>query len=307
MKKYHLFSFISLPLIVGAMLISCQSQTVLETPTQTEPPTEASLTTQTPECTAHTWGEWTVIKEASKLEDGQRQQLCTTCNTPNTEIIHATGSQGLRYASTESGIIVEGIGACSDADLIIPAYHNGKPIVAIKANAFLKCSKIQTVTLLGNVTDIGQFVFSQCPNLEKVTLCDSVKTLGAQIFSFSPALTEVVLSKELSALPYAAFLECSSLKKVVIPDSTTAIGEYCFRDCPALEEITIGAGVLQIGKYAFYGCQRLTSVEIPDGVTSIEEMTFGLCSSLTEVVIPKSVRSISEDAFWACESLSPQR
>ncbi|MBR3275006.1 MAG: InlB B-repeat-containing protein [Eubacterium sp.] len=37
--------------------------------------------------TGHTWGEWTVTKEATPTEDGERERICSVCKTKETETI----------------------------------------------------------------------------------------------------------------------------------------------------------------------------------------------------------------------------
>lgn len=40
---------------------------------------------------AHTWGEWSVSKEATQTENGERQRACTVCGAQQSETIPATG------------------------------------------------------------------------------------------------------------------------------------------------------------------------------------------------------------------------
>ncbi len=57
--------------------------------------TEISRTAKTVEKTAHTWGEWTVTKEATYDEEGSREHTCSVCGTKETEVIpkktHSSG------------------------------------------------------------------------------------------------------------------------------------------------------------------------------------------------------------------------
>lgn len=57
--------------------------------------TEISRTAKTIEKTAHTWGEWTVTKEATYDEEGSREHTCSVCGTKETEVIpkktHSSG------------------------------------------------------------------------------------------------------------------------------------------------------------------------------------------------------------------------
>ena len=41
--------------------------------------------------TGHAWGEWTVTKEATETEDGEKERVCANCEEVETETIPATG------------------------------------------------------------------------------------------------------------------------------------------------------------------------------------------------------------------------
>ncbi len=201
--------------------------------------------------------------------------ICLTCNED-------ISTKGLEYLDGEEDntLILAGMGAATDKNIIIPSVYNGKKIVSIGKSCFYKNTNIVSVDIPDSVTSIGDSAFYGCSSLTSITIPDSVTSIGQD-----------------------AFYNCSGLTSITIPDSVTSIGAWVFCDCSRLTSITIPDSVTSIGERTFFGCSRLTSITIPDSVTSIGEMTFYGCSGLTSVTIGNSVTSIGGDAFYGCSRL----
>lgn len=125
-------------------------------------------------------------------------------------------SKGLIYAVdvTVSYFLVKGIGSCTDTELIIPAEHDGLPVVGIAGNAFKDCGKIKRVVLSEGLRMICPGAFSGCEGITEVYLPDSLISIG-----------------------YMAFCGCKSLKSIRIPRSVDHIGGYALKDCIRLISI----------------------------------------------------------------------
>ena len=159
----------------------------------------------------------------------------------------------------------------------------------------------KNVTILSDVTSIGDYAFCYCDKLTSITIPSGVTSIGVAAFSYS-GLTSVTIPSSVTSIGMAAFAYCG-LKSVTIPSSVKSIEDYTFQYCSELKSVTIPSSVTSIGKCAFEACSSLTSVTIPSSVTSIGRKMFEGCSSLASVTIPSSVKSIGDYAFDGCSNL----
>lgn len=192
-------------------------------------------------------------------------------------------SEGLEYTLNMDGASysVNGIGTCTDADIVIPATYGGKPVTSIEESAFKDCSSPTSIYIPNSVTSIGDGAFQQCTSLTSITIPSSVTSIGG-----------------------GAFFYCTSLASVVIPDRVTSVREWAFAYCNSLTSITIPNSVTSISESAFYRCSALTSITIPDGVTSIGSKAFYMCDSLKSATFKGTPTSILADVFKDCNALT---
>ena len=62
-------------------------------------------------------------------------------------------SEGLEFTQNSDGTYsVSDIGNCEDADVVIPAKYDGKPVTGIDAYAFHDCEELTSITVGKNVT-----------------------------------------------------------------------------------------------------------------------------------------------------------
>ena len=166
----------------------------------------------------------TVTDEGSRLGHTWSDNVCTVCH------YDAGGSKGLNMVlNTETNTYsLNGIGACTDTEIEIPAIYNGLSVTTIGHEAFFNCYCLTSVTIPDSVTSIGNYAFDYCYDLTSVTIGNGVESIGEY-----------------------AFCNCTRLTSVVIPDSVTSIGNEVFAGCDGLTSITIGNGVESIGESAF--------------------------------------------------------
>ena len=169
---------------------------------------------------------------------------------------------------------------------------------------FYGCTNLKSVVIPNSVTRILSDAFNGCASLENVTIPEGTTTLGSRAFYGCTSLMSVTIPEGVTSIGYRAFDGCTGLTSVTIPGSVTSIGDGAFSGCTSLMSVTIPEGVTEIGYSAFSDCSSLTSVTIPGGVTSIGGEAFFGCTGLMSVTIPEGVTSIGGGAFFGCTSLT---
>lgn len=123
-------------------------------------------------------------------------------------------SEGLSFGqptNNKTYYFVEGIGTCTDTDIIIPPTYNGKPVSSIYSNAFSGCTNLTSITIPDSVTRIFVSAFSGCSSLTSITIPDSIISIGNNVFYGCTSLTSVVIPDSVTSIGTGAFYGCSSL------------------------------------------------------------------------------------------------
>lgn len=127
-------------------------------------------------------------------------------------------------------------------------------------------SKINSVTLHDNVTNVHATAFDNCENLS-LPEYDGALYVGTAENPYSVLLrakTSDVISVKVHPaariIGNSAFFDCISLNSITLPSSLQIICNYAFRNCSRLAEITIPKEVVSIGYQAFLGCNSLSRV-----------------------------------------------
>ena len=233
---------------------------------------------------------------------------------------------------------VMSIGTVTSKNLVIPDIYMGLPVTGIDNNAFYNCGFIESVTIGGNITEIGESAFAKCENLKSVH-ADSVEkwcgisfaNTGSNPMYFATEFYEgknlvenLVIPDSVTEIPDSAFYECKSIKSVktgstrigsnsfygcenlesVTIEETSEMGELAFADCPALKTLSFGNEVEMIGEYSFLRCVALEEVTIPSSVKKIADGAFMDCEGMTAAHLNDGLLSIGECAFSGCVSLA---
>lgn len=170
-------------------------------------------------------------------------------------------------------------------------------------------SKVKSVKITGDVTEIVDYAFSSCSNLTQVNItANGITGIGAVAFQNTKSLTTIQIPASVTTIGETAFFgsgistftvaEGSSSFKADNDDKAllTYDGKTLFAFAPkATDSYTIPDGVETIGSFSFLGT-AITSLEIPSSVKTIGEAAFE-SSALTSLVIPSSVETIGEAAF----------
>ena len=271
----------------------------------------------------HTYGEWTVTKNANCGQDGEMARYCT-CGAKQTEVIDGTGMHteitdfAVAPTCTKEGL-TEGK-HCSYCNTILVQ----QTVIPMLEHAYNTTYSFDTSFHWYACRDCG-FVKDKAEHTldegEMCTVCGEPigPTVGivydksadgtyAEVVGYNGSAKKIRIADTFEGLPVKtiydkAFYQNTTITSVIIPDSVTTIGDDAFYLCSNLTSMVIPDSVTTIGNSAFSNCYKLTSVVIPDSVTTIGNQVFLNCSSLTSMVIPDSVTTIGSSAFSGCSRL----
>lgn len=229
----------------------------------------------------------------------------TTVSFPNSLKgigFHAFDNSGLTSLSLPSGI--EGIGECAflHCDGLTSLDFTFDEDVSFGRGAFEACSNLTSVTLKGNLKNVGYSMFNDCESLAAVTLPDSVEYIYDYAFNDCTSLTSFAIPAGVKTIYREAF-SGSGITSITIPATLNDEYENAFSSCLDLTTVTFADGVTSIPEYAFYGCQSLTTVNIPSSVTSIGDYAFAE-TGLESVTLLPTVTYMGERVYSGCEKLT---
>lgn len=184
--------------------------------------------------------------------------------------------------------IVNGMGNCTDSNLILPNEHNGKPVKAVAENAFRDYTGIQSLVLNDNLMSIGEYAFAGCTNLKSLTL-----------------------NSELVSMEYS-FDKCTALTEIHIP-TFYIMKQEIVRNFPCKYDLYLNDSLvteisemnngwwITMDSY-FTNCKSLKRAVIRDSY--VNPSKFSNCTSLTDVLITDYVERIGDNAFTDCPALT---
>ena len=118
---------------------------------------------------------------------------------------HIEGSAGLEYTLSEDGTyyIFTSRGTCTDTDVVIGNWHDGKPVKEIAAQASnieaqQEKWKVNSITVSTGVT-VYNFGSLWCTETTKIVLSDNAEELPQAMMLGNPNLKEVVIGKGLKS------------------------------------------------------------------------------------------------------------
>ena len=201
-----------------------------------------------------------------KYENG----ACKVCGT------EAVASKGLQFvADSDGNYVVEGIGSCTDTQIVIPETYEGKAVVAIAGGAFADNGDIVQVVIPASVKKIGSNAFNRCINLASVSLAEGVESIGEKAFMYCTSLETVVVPDSVKTIQNGAFMACYGLEEVTLGAGLDKIASDVFFECYSLEVVDIAAGIKSIGDWAFYDCDMLTTVNFAGTDSDWNSIEFG--------------------------------
>ncbi len=175
-----------------------------------------------------------------------------------------------------------------------------KNLKEMQYNAFERNPLLEKVTFEdgGVLTTIGQQAFIECTKIESITLPNTITSMGGSVFQGCKALKEVGWPTTMTKIPGSTFNGCTSLPNFTIPSHVTRIEGSVFNGCTSFTEINIPSTVEYIGSDCWRGCTGVTKIIIDPNcpVTHIYAHTFD-GTRATEITLPNSVEQIGQSNF----------
>lgn len=188
----------------------------------------------------HSFSNWTLEYESGCGVSGKSTRVCSNCskveemeypplehvelppNIVGTEIRYycelcsvlirceeMRASVGLEIVD---GVVI-GIGACTDASIVIPSEHDGVAVTAIGEGAFKNQTHLVSVILPQSVNVIGDSAFLGCTGLRDMDL-EFVERIEADAFAFCDNLVSVRLGTPLKYIGRWVFEYSNSLSSI---------------------------------------------------------------------------------------------
>jgi len=123
----------------------------------------------------------------------------------------AVGTEGLSYKEYGDGYEVEKYTGTA-TEVVIPTEYNGKPVLAIAADAFRDCTHVESVVIPDTVLTIMQSAFNGCSGLQSVKMSANLTSIGGMAFAVCTSLEEIVIPLKVETVAYYAFFGCENLK-----------------------------------------------------------------------------------------------
>lgn len=208
-----------------------------------------------------------------------------------------TISLGFEYEIQKNGTaVILSVGLCSDDDIVVPEFIDGKTVVAIADNAFSHNSHLRSIVLPQTVIKIGCSAFAWCKSLEYVSALGIIEICD-RAFIGCDSLSDIAISSRIRQIGKKAFAHCSHLTSAHIPNSVHKLGESVFEGCSSLTYATLPDNLKIIENGTFYACTELRTVKLPKALEYIDEFAFAYCISVEGLIIPRQA-VVNRDAFF---------
>ena len=168
--------------------------------------------------------------------------------------------------------------------------------------AFYYSNYVETISITGAATIIGEHAFYQCRALTSLTLPSTTTTIGEAAFGYCVSLAQITIPNSVSTIGNYAFTNCTLLESVSFGSNVSSFGEYMFASS-GVTEVTIANGVAAIGNHMFHD-SSIETVNLPNSITSIGGYAFYNCGTLTTINLPSGLESIGTYAFYKCTGLT---
>ncbi len=260
----------------------------------------------------HTFGEWTIVEEATCTKEGTQEHVCSVCEYKAEDTIEATGHTYSENWRSDETYHWHPAACGHTSEVSEKAKHT------FENGACTVCEEEQPATAGIVYTKPQNKRYYVVSGVEEGTVLEgtvilsakqggySVQEISASAFAGQTGITSVIIPEGVKVIGEGAFDGCTGLKSIQLPSSLTTLDAYAFRNCASLESVTFtGTKVAEISAHSFEGCVELTEVTIPSGVTAIGAYAFNGCTKLATVTYSTTtLKSIGARAFGDCAALA---
>ena len=183
----------------------------------------------------------TLILEGWFLESGYINIVSFPYRVLEDVTLHAKWTEGnpaeFTFSSTldGSGYIVISYGG-NATNVVIPSYHNSKPVLELGEYLFNENGAILSVTMPSMLIKIGMSAFKNAIQLASISIPSNVTIIDTDAFMDCSALQYVTMPSRLEKVGNSAF-EGTALQTVVLNNRVNEIRSRAFADCANLREV----------------------------------------------------------------------
>ena len=262
----------------------------------------------------HTFGEWTVTKEATEDAEGVKERSCSCGYKETAKIdklahtIHVK-DKGTRVEPTceKKGSITYKCTKCGEVMEVVELDATGHKWDAGKVTkeATETAEGVKTYTC----SVCGKTKTEAIPKKEATTQEPPKKgdVVADDKASVTVEVTDVTKKEVTYKEPDGKKAKTVSIPATVkingVTYKVTKIADNAFKNNKTVTKVTVGSNIKTIGKNAFYKCTKLKTVKIGKNVTEIGANAFKGCSSLTSVTLGSKATKIGANAFNGCKKL----
>ena len=291
--------------------------------------------------TGHSFGEWTLVEEATCTLYGKETRECSVCGEIEENYIEPLNHNYIDVVTnpteTTGGYTTHTCDKCGDSYvdsetlpmLYFSEYKDGEFEVGLSLGFTGSKNDITTITIpdyMGNypITKIGASGFSGLKNLKEVIIegRDKSFTIGEGAFKDCVSLENINIIDD-TIIEDEAFKNCTKLNPTYGSFAMAkSIGSYAFENCTSLEVFNYSRTsnrVEFIGAAAFKGCTSLKELYLPKNSLNAYPLGYyfenskrpheddyvwneSIPSSLTKVITYDS--EIVDYAFYNCSSIT---
>lgn len=165
-----------------------------------------------------------------------------------------------------------------------------------------------TLTLDGDLEEIGEYAFQNTSGFTTVNIGENVKSIGDYAFDKTSIINlNFATNSKLTTIGKFAFRNCVSLKEAILPETLITIDNYCFYGDTDLTKVTMYDNVTSLGNGSFKDCAKLETLKLSNNIATLTGETFWNCDSLAELILPSNLTKLSygsgSNDYLSCKNL----